>query len=60
MGWIARGREEWLVIEEEIVSGPFLLHVLNGIEFVDPWSKVVGVSPEGDLQQGEELIHGSE
>ena len=33
---------------------------LNGILFVDPWSKVVGVSPEGNLQQGEELVHSSE
>lgn len=43
-------------IPQSQASPPYL----NGIEFVDPWSKVVGVSPEGDLQQGEELVHASQ
>lgn len=30
---------------------------LDGIELVDSWSEVVGVSPEGDLQQRKELVH---
>lgn len=33
---------------------------LNGIELVDSWSEVVGVSPECNLQQRKELVHASE
>ena len=32
---------------------------LDGVQLVDAWSEIVGVTSEGDLQQGQELVHPS-
>ena len=50
----------YLIFQEKVVTGQFLFTILHGIQLVDSWSKVVGISAEGDLKLAEELVHSTQ
>ena len=37
----------------------FLLPIFGGVNFINPWSKIAGVSSKGDANRTQKLIHSS-
>lgn len=52
-----KDKNAFLIFQEEILSRPFLLHVLDRLEFIDTRPEIVRITSESDSQQLQEPIH---